>query len=143
MVGNTSYCLRQQNSKEAAYEGLCEVISALPVSSEWSINVEWESETHVHETTKYVVTDKITRYGEDALKIQGRGGKQTGGKYEIIPKPNNSPWIIYYLPDNTIGWEEELKSLVVHLPAGKFIEEDSGQPLLLENIEYLKEYLGF
>lgn len=137
------YNLEQQDSEEEAYEALTKAISDIPVSSAQSIDVAWASENHIHETTRYVVTDKGSRYGENTLKIRGRGGKKTGGKYEIIPKPNSSPRIVYYTPDNTIGWDESLKILVISPSKYKFIEEDGKEnPVFLEFVDDLRDRIG-
>ena len=72
------YNLENQDSEEDAYKALTEAISDVSVSSAQSIDVAWASENHIYETTRYVVTDKGSRFGENTLKIRGHGGKSTG-----------------------------------------------------------------
>jgi len=137
------YNLEQQDSKEEAYTALVEAISDIEVSSAQSIDVAWAAENHVHETTRYVVTDKGSRFGEDTLKIRGHGGNETGGKYEIIPKPNSTPRIIYYYPDNTIGWDEALEMLVISPSKYKFSEEEEDEnPVFLEFVDEIRDRTG-
>lgn len=138
------YNLEQQDSKKEAYEALTKTISDITVSSAQSIDVAWASEDHIHETTRYVVTGKGSRFGEDTLKIRGHGGKETGGNYEIIPKPNSTPRILYYYPDNTIGWDEALKMLVISPSRYKFLEEEEEEedPVFLEFVDDLRDQIG-
>jgi len=84
--------------------------------------VIWESETHYHPATSYAVTGFGEELGETTLKIRGHGGNESGGNYEIIPKPDNPPWIRYHRKDEYGGWDEELQSLMVVSPEWKYVE---------------------
>jgi hypothetical protein len=86
--------------------------------------VIWESESHYHPTTSYVITGFGEELGETTLKIKGGGGGESGGEYEIIPKPNNPAWIRYQRKDGYDGWEEELRTLVVVSPEFKYVKDD-------------------
>lgn len=137
------YNHEHQDSKEEAYKALTEAISDISVSSSQSIDVAWGSENHIHKTTRYVVTDKGTRFGENTLKIRGHGGEKAGGKYEIIPKPNSSPRILYYYPDGTVGWDEPLNMLVISPSKYKFLDEDEEEnPIFLEFVDNLRNQIG-
>lgn len=63
------------------------------------------------------------------------------GNYEIIPKPNSSPRIVYYYPDNTIGWDEELNMLIISPCKYKFAEEEEN-PIFVEFVDEVKDRIG-
>jgi hypothetical protein len=83
--------------------------------------VIWESEEHAHPTTSYVIEGFGSELGETTMRIRGGGG--SGGLYEIIPKPNNQPWIRYHPPNQNKGWEEELQLLMVVTPEFEYVKE--------------------
>lgn len=94
---------------------------------EWSFEVDdcrvvWESENHAHLSTSYVIEDFGAELGESTLFIRGQGG--SGGRYEIIPKPNNEPWIRYHPPNRSTGWEEPLERLMIVTPDFEYVKEE-------------------
>lgn len=110
------YNLEQQTSKETAYETLIRVISDLTVASAQSIDVAWASDNYTHNTTSYEINEKGSRYGEETLKIHEQTERETSDQYEIIPNPTRPPRIVYHYSDNTIGWDEALKMLIISDP---------------------------
>lgn len=84
--------------------------------------VIWESETHYHPTTSYAITGFGDVLGETTLEIKGHAGRQAGGDYEIVPKPDNPAWIKFHRKDGYEGWEEELQTLMVVSPEWKYVK---------------------
>lgn len=101
--------------------------------------VIWESETHSHPSTSYVIEGFDSLLGDPTMIIRGGGGK--GGKYEIIPKSDNPTWMRYHRPDGRIGWEEELTKLLVVTPEFKYVKEN-GWAWFFTNVYSILEEVG-
>lgn len=84
--------------------------------------VIWKSDTHSHPSTSYVITGFGEMLGESTLEIKGHGGREAGGDYEIIPKPDNPAWIRFHRKDEYDGWDEELQTLMVVSPEWKYVK---------------------
>jgi hypothetical protein len=89
--------------------------------------VLWESTGHSHPTTSYAITGFGEELGEPTLQIRGAGGRESGGNYEIIPKPDNPPWIRYHRKDGYTGWDEELRTLMIVSPDCKYVNDGNWQ----------------
>lgn len=121
-----------------AYSELIEAIEEIHEKGLTGYVAVWESENHKHDSTKYVVTDFDRQLGEPTLIIRGRGG--SGGKYEIVPKPNNPAWIKYHHPDpKNTGWEEELIELAVFSPDFAYAKKEGWEVFLRNPFEVLEK----
>lgn len=109
-------------------KGINELREKAENADQWQFDVYsdcrviWESETHYHPSTSYVITGFGEELGETTLKIRGHGGSESGGNYEIIPKPDNPAWVRYHRKDEYDGWDEELSTLMVVSPDWKYVE---------------------
>ena len=121
----------QAQASDEVYERLVESVEYLKQDFTpdqiQNYRVIWESETHNFETTHYKITGFDEELGE--TKMQIIGGR--GGKYEIIPKPANPPWIRYLPPEGSQSaqWEEPLYHLAI---LSKDFEYDTGPAGIIE-----------
>lgn len=124
MSQEVAYRLGAYDSDEDAYEGLINAISEVKENlARNTYTVIWKTTTHNH-GAEYRVVDTNSRTGEDTLIIEGQG---RGGKYEIYPKPNDPPFILYHHPEGRIGWEENAVGLIITEGMAKFeYDEESG-----------------
>lgn len=102
--------------------------------------VIWESEDHYHPSTSYVITGFSQELGETTLEIQGHGGKESGGNYEIIPKPDNPAWIRYQRKDGYDGWNEKLNTLMVVSPEWKYVEGNNWRGFFDEAFSIIEDF---
>lgn len=103
--------------------------------------VVWEAGDWTHGSTEYVVKDFDTHLGEPTLLIWGHGGnKETGGKYEIIPKPNKPAWIRYYYPNSDQTREAELTKLAVFSPNFIYENDEEKTTFLEKPFELISRY---
>jgi hypothetical protein len=87
--------------------------------------VVWEAGDKKHSSTEYVIKDFGEHLGEPTAIMWGRGGnRETGGKYEIIPKQGDNAWIRYYHPSSGPK-DYRLTRLAVFSP--DFIYEDADE----------------
>jgi hypothetical protein len=101
--------------------------------------VVWETEERSHDATQYVVKEFDSHLGDPTLLIWGRGGnKETGGKYEIVPKPDSPAWIRYYYPDGRTR-DEELTRLAVFSPDFAYAQKQGWHVFLQKPFEILEQ----
>jgi len=82
-----------------AYQALIDELKAMKEGGLTGYRVVWEAGDKKHSSTEYVIKEFGEDLGEPTAIMWGRGGnRETGGKYEIIPKPNDNAWIRYHHP---------------------------------------------
>lgn len=125
-----------RHREETVFEALTDAIASLEEIDRVLLDeyrVIWETEDRNHDSTSYTITGFGTSVGETTLKI--RGGR--GGDYEIFPKPNFAPWIVY--THSRAGWEEELTKLAILSPDFQYIEKNGWRSFLSNASEILEE----
>lgn len=103
----------QYNTPVEAYQNLTDVISDIAIdietNEEIAYSVVWKTNNHDHGSEYRVVgTESIAL--EDTLIIQGQS---RGGRYQVVPRGSGPAVIRYLQNDDTVGWEEEAKELII------------------------------
>jgi len=110
--------------EEPAYQSVIDEFEEMKRKGVAGYRVVWEAEGKEHSSTEYVIKEFGEHLGEPTVIMWGRGGnRETGGKYEIIPKPDDNAWLRYHHPRNG-PVDYKLIRLAVFSP--DFIYEDSG-----------------
>jgi len=108
--------------EEPAYQALIDELQKMKREDRTGYRVVWEADGKEHSSTEYVIKDFDEHLGEPTAIMWGRGGnKETGGKYEIIPKPDDNAWLRYHHPQSGPD-DYKLIRLAVFSP--DFIYED-------------------
>lgn len=126
--------------ESTAYEELHRAVTKMAEHEITGHRVIWEAEDGwKHPTTEYVVKNFDEHLGEPTLLIWGHGGdKDVGGKYEIIPKPNDEAWLRHHYPDGQTR-DGKLERLVVFSPDFAYETVDDKASFWRNPFENLKE----
>jgi hypothetical protein len=109
--------------EEPAYEALIDEFAEMKQRGITGYRVVWKADGKEHQSTEYVIKAFDDHLGEPTAIMWGRGGnRETGGKYEIIPKPDDNAWLRYHHP-NASPEDYKLTRLAVFSP--DFIYEDT------------------
>jgi len=124
----------------ARYQELVDTVEEMKENGLTGYRVVWEAAGGwSHDATEYVVRDFDTHLDDPTLLMWGRGGnKETGGKYEIIPRPDNPAWIRYYYPDGHTK-ERELRRLAVFSPDFAYAQKEGWHVFLEKPFEILEQ----
>lgn len=125
-----------QHGEKTVFEELTEAIASLEDVDRGLLEdyrVIWETADRSYDSTSYAITGFGKSVGETTLKITG--GR--GGEYEIFPKSDFAPWIVYTHP--RAGWEEELTKLAILSPDFEYVEKNGWRGFLTNAFEILEE----
>jgi len=123
------------------YEDLAHEIEEMAAKGITGHIVVWEAGDWTHDSTEYVVKDFDTHLGEPTILMWGRGGnKETGAKFEVVPKPDKPAWIRYHYPNENRTRDAELTKLAVFSPDFIYENDEDKSTFLEKPFELINQF---